>query len=108
MQTRKPPLPRKTASIWVVVFRYQAITPDLGTVVDDIRSISLTSAVLVLQEFKDGQNPIMLATDVAARGLGVIRARVIALAGMISMHGPDRYVTSLEVLNIVHDYGDFI
>ena len=30
----------------------------------------LIRAWLLLQEFKSGQNPIMLATDVAARGLG--------------------------------------
>ena len=30
----------------------------------------------VLAEFKNGKNPIMIATDVAARGLGILRTSV--------------------------------
>lgn len=33
----------------------------------------------VLNEFRDGKNPIMIATDVAARGLGILLGRTCPL-----------------------------
>lgn len=38
---------------------------------------NIKGTVLIVQEFKSGKHPIMLATDVAARGLG--RMALLAL-----------------------------
>ncbi len=60
-----------------------------------------------LQEFKAGKNPIMLATDVAARGLGTARTRcALQVANFADCVGAliPLSVMALTAHCVVHDY----